>query len=82
CILLDIALYLSLNRTKIMKEYSKNHSNQVEITDLIEESITVATHRRQQGVENSLIDASEAEIKNIEGGLAIPPIIILGYHPF
>ncbi|MDJ0658002.1 MAG: hypothetical protein QNJ42_00770 [Crocosphaera sp.] len=56
------------------------HLGELEIVDLIEESVTNATQRRQQFLDDSLVDITEDEAKNIEGGefLALPPIIVLG----
>ncbi|ACK66693.1 conserved hypothetical protein [Rippkaea orientalis PCC 8801] len=58
------------------------HFGQIEIADLIEESVANAAIRRQQMAENSLVDVTEEEAKNIEGGSLniripfIPPIIL------
>ncbi|MEM8780292.1 MAG: hypothetical protein AAGF26_15765 [Cyanobacteria bacterium P01_G01_bin.49] len=46
----------------------------VEISDLIEESVANAALRRQQIVDDVLIEISEAEAKNIEGGKQIYPL--------
>ncbi|MEA5535815.1 hypothetical protein [Crocosphaera sp. XPORK-15E] len=61
-----------------MNENLAKHLGQVEIADLIEESVANAAIRRQQVMEDSLIDVSDEEAKNVEGGLANPIRIILG----
>ncbi|GBF80661.1 hypothetical protein [Aphanothece sacrum] len=65
-----------------MNENLRNHLGQVEIADLIEASVANAALRRQQVLEDSLIDISDEESKNIEGGLAFLPPIVLGiFYP-
>ena len=51
-----------------MNENLGKHLGQVEIADLIEESVANAALRRQQVVGDSLVDVTEEEAKNIEGG--------------
>lgn len=57
-----------------MNENFAKHSGELEITDLIEESVANAAQRRQQLMEESLVDLTEDEARNIEGGLSIAPI--------
>ncbi len=48
------------------------HLGQVEIADLIEESVANAALRR----EDSLVDVTEEEAKNIEGGISIYSVAV------
>ncbi len=51
-----------------MNENLGTHLGNIEIADLIEESIANATQRRQQVIKDSLVDIPEEEAKNIQGG--------------
>jgi hypothetical protein len=66
-----------------MNENLAKHLGQVEIADLIEASVANAALRRQQVLEDSLIDISDEEAKNIEGGIgiAMPPIVLGIIYP-
>ena len=62
------------------------HLGELEITDLIGESVANAAQRRQQFTDNSLVDITEGEAKNIEGGQKVYPVIpcppqALPYNP-
>lgn len=50
-------------------------SGELEIANLIEESVANAAQRRQQFTEDSLVDLTEEETVNIEGGLSLAPHI-------
>nr|AVH79517.1 hypothetical protein [Synechococcus sp. PCC 9341] len=79
-----------------MNENLGQNLGELEIADLIEESVANAAQRRQQFMDNSLVDLTEDEAKNIEGGLSHAPIepiggfvpfplkppIVLGMYPF
>ncbi len=56
-----------------MNENFGNYSGELEISNLIEESVTNAAQRRQKFIEDSLVDLTEEEAKNIEGGLSLLP---------
>jgi hypothetical protein len=58
-----------------MNENLRNHLGQIEIADLIEASVANAALRRQQVMEDSLIDVSDEEARNIEGGKGVHPVI-------
>ncbi len=58
-----------------MNEHLGKHLGELEIADLIEESVANAAQRRQQFVEDSLVDITEDEAKNIEGGLSFTPLV-------
>ncbi len=47
---------------------------QIEIADLIVDSVANATQRRQQFIKDSLVDIPEEEAKNIQGGESLPPL--------
>ncbi|MDJ0845906.1 hypothetical protein [Crocosphaera sp.] len=69
-----------------MNENLGKHLGELEIADLIEESVANAAQRRQQFAENSLVDITEGEAKNIEGGQKVYPLIpcppqALPYNP-
>ncbi len=69
-----------------MNENFGKHSSELEIADLIGESVANASKRRQQVMEESLEDLTEEEARKIEGGakcdLIKPPIITVGiYYP-
>ncbi len=56
-----------------MNENLGRHLGNIEIADLIEESVANATERRQQFIKDSLVDIPEEEAKNIQGGkITIP----------
>ncbi|WP_107668000.1 hypothetical protein [Cyanothece sp. BG0011] len=57
------------------KNFGK-HLGEVAITDLVQESVVNAAHRRQQCLEDSLVDINEEEAKNVEGGLTSTPLKI------
>ncbi len=61
-----------------MNENFSNYSCELEIADLIEESVANAAQRRQQLMEESLVDLTEDEARNIEGGSSIAPIDPIG----
>ena len=48
-----------------MNENFGNYSGELEIANLIEESVANATQRRQQCMEDSLIDLTEEEAKKM-----------------
>ncbi|MDJ0729012.1 MAG: hypothetical protein QNJ33_03375 [Crocosphaera sp.] len=52
--------------------------DELEIADLIEESVANAAQRKQQ-MDNSLVDISKEEATNIKGGKLSPIPIILGF---
>lgn len=54
-----------------MNENFDKHSSELEIADLIGESVVNAAKRRQQVMEESLVDLTEEEARNIEGGASI-----------
>lgn len=56
------------------KNFGKDFG-ELEIADLIEESVANAAQRRQQFAEDSLIDITEEEARNIEGGLKSPILV-------
>ncbi|AFZ59476.1 hypothetical protein H6G54_07920 [Anabaena cylindrica FACHB-243] len=57
-----------------MEINNKHHNNQFEINDLIDEAVNNAVARRQE----TLLDLSDEEAKNVAGGasLSIKPIIL------
>ncbi len=57
-----------------MNENFDKHSSELEIADLIGESVVNAAKRRQQVMEESLVDLTEEEARNIEGGASIEVI--------
>ncbi len=59
-----------------MKDDLEKNLGQIEITDLIVDSVANATQRRQQVIVDSLVDIPEEEAKNIQGGESSIPIPI------
>ncbi len=57
-----------------MNENFGKHSNELEIADLIGESVVNAAKRRQRVMEESLVDLTEEQARNIEGGLTFIPV--------